>query len=38
MDALAVHHKLVMDLCCMHNWDITIDYDIQQCDMMMCVP
>jgi hypothetical protein len=28
--AFAAHHKLVMDLGRSHNWDIAMDYDVQQ--------
>ena len=36
--ALAAHHKIVMDLGRSHNWDITMEYNISQCKMVMLHP
>ena len=33
--ALVAHHKIVMDLGHSHNWDIAMEYDISQCEMVM---
>ena len=37
-DTLAAHHKLVMDLGRTHNWDVAMDYDIQQHDTVALNP
>lgn len=36
--ALAAHHRIVMDLGCSHNWDIAMEYDISQCEMVVLCP
>ena len=30
-EALAMHHKIIMDLDCTHSWEVAIEYDIQHC-------
>ena len=29
-EALTLHHRVAMDLSCTHNWEIVVEYDIQQ--------
>ena len=36
--ALVTHHKIVMDLSHSHNWDITMEYDISQREMVVLCP
>ena len=36
--ALVTHHKIVMDLGHSHNWDITMEYDISQREMVVLCP
>jgi hypothetical protein len=36
--AFAAHHKLVMDLARSHNWDIAMEYDIQQRELVSLNP
>jgi hypothetical protein len=36
--ALAAHHKIVMDLGHSHNWDIAMEYDISQREMVALRP
>ena len=37
-EALTVHHRLVMDLACLHTWDTVMDYNIQQHDTVALNP
>ena len=37
-DALALHHKVVMDLGHTHSWEATVEYDIQQCELSLLNP
>ena len=37
-EALAAHHRQVMDLACSHTWDTVMDYDIQQRDTVALNP
>ena len=37
-EALAAHHRLVMDLARSHSWDTAMDYDIQQRDTIALNP
>ncbi|KIM72053.1 hypothetical protein PILCRDRAFT_16477 [Piloderma croceum F 1598] len=37
-EAFALHHKLVMDLGCSHNWEIAMEYDIQQREVVALNP
>ena len=36
--ALAAHHRIVMDLRCSYIWEIAIEYDISQCEMVALCP
>lgn len=36
--ALAAHHKIVMDLGCSHSWEIAMDYNISQCELVTLCP
>ena len=36
--AFATHHKLEMDLAHSHGWDIAMEYDIQQCELVTLNP
>lgn len=37
-DAFATHHKLVMDLGRSHSWEIAMDYDVQQRELVALHP
>ena len=37
-DALAMHHKVVMDLGHTHSWEIAVEYDIQQHELSSLNP
>ncbi|KAF8229654.1 hypothetical protein L208DRAFT_1285618, partial [Tricholoma matsutake] len=36
--ALAAHHRIVMDLGHSHNWEIAMEYDTSQCEMVALRP
>ena len=36
--ALAAHHRIVMDLRRSHNWEIAMEDDISQCEMVALHP
>ncbi|KAF8235300.1 hypothetical protein L208DRAFT_1257720, partial [Tricholoma matsutake] len=36
--ALAAYHKIVMDLGCSHSWEIAMDYNISQCELVTLCP
>ena len=37
-DALALHHKVVMDLGRTHSWEVAVEYDIQQRELSVLNP
>jgi hypothetical protein len=36
--AFATHHKLFMDLACSHSWEVAMEYDVQQCELVSLNP
>jgi hypothetical protein len=38
VEAFVAHHKLVMDLSHSHNWDIAMEYDVQQREVVALNP
>ena len=37
-NALAKHHAMILELACSHTWEIAMDYDIQQQELVSAQP